>query len=163
MIKMKVQGLMFDQKNSMAVVVLIDEEEKRSLPIWIGLFEAQAILLGLQEIDTPRPLTHDLISSILQKLDTKLDKVVITNIIDNTFYALLYLRMNEQEFTVDSRPSDGIALALKTGAPIFISEEVMRSTTVAMGDIDDKEIEDFRKFLETLKPEDLQKYLGQDK
>ena len=77
MLKMKVQGLMFDQKNSMAVVVLIDEEEKRSLPIWIGLFEAQAILLGLQEVDTPRPLTHDLISSILQKLDTKLDKVVI--------------------------------------------------------------------------------------
>jgi len=163
MLKMKVQGLMFDQKNSMAVVVLIDEEEKRSLPIWIGLFEAQAILLGLQEVDTPRPLTHDLISSILQKLDTKLDKVVITNIIDNTFYALLYLKMNEQEVTVDSRPSDGIALALKTGAPIFISEEVMSSTTVAMGDIDDKEIEDFRKFLETLKPEDLQKYLGQDK
>ena len=107
--------------------------KKRSLPIWIGLFEAQAILLGLQEVDTPRPLTHDLISSILQKLDTKLDKVVITNIIDNTFYALLYLKMNEQEVTVDSRPSDGIALALKTGAPIFISEEVMSSTTVAMG------------------------------
>jgi len=89
--------------------------------------------------------------------------VVITSIVDNTFYALLYLKLNEQEVTVDSRPSDGIALALKTGAPIFISEEIMSSTTVAMGDIDDKEIEDFRKFLETLKPEDLQKYLGQDK
>ncbi len=86
-------------------MVLIDEEEKRSLPIWIGLFEAQAILLGLQEVDTPRPLTHDLISSILQKLDTKLDKVVITNIIDNTFYALLYLRVDEQEITVDSVPA----------------------------------------------------------
>lgn len=163
MLRMKVQGLMFDQKNSMAVVVLIDEEEKRSLPIWIGIFEAQAILLGLQEVETPRPLTYELMSSILNSLGAHLEKVIITNIVDNTFYALLYIKMNEQELTVDARPSDGIALALKTGAPIFITEEVMSSTTVALGDIDDKEIEDFRKFLDKLKPEDIQKYLGQNK
>jgi hypothetical protein len=160
MLKMKVQGLMFDQKNSMAVVVLVDEEEKRSLPIWIGPFEAQAILLGLQEVATPRPLTHDLMASVIRSLGAELEKVVITKIVDNTFYALLYLKVGDKEITVDSRPSDGIALSLRMKAPIYISEEIRSSTTLAVGEIDDKEIEEFRQFLDNLKPEDLKKYLG---
>ena len=160
MIRMKVQGLMFDQKNTMAVVVLSDEEEKRSLPIWIGLFEAQAILLGLQGVKTPRPLTHDLMASLIHQLGGELEKIVITKIVDNTFYALLYIQVEGNEVTVDARPSDGIALSLRMGAPIFASEEVLSSTTVATGEIDDKEIEEFRQFLDNLKPEDLKKYLG---
>lgn len=157
---MKVQGLMFDQKSAMAVVILVDEEEKRSLPIWIGLFEAQAILLGLQGVQTPRPLTHDLMASVIRSMGGELEKVVITKIVDNTFYALLYLKIDGKEVTVDARPSDGIALSLRMGAPIYISEEIRSSTTVAMGEIDDKEIEEFRHFLENLKPDDLRKYLG---
>ncbi|MEN3184465.1 MAG: bifunctional nuclease family protein [Atribacterota bacterium] len=159
-LKMKVQGLMFDQKSAMAVVILVDEEEKRSLPIWIGLFEAQAILLGLQGVQTPRPLTHDLMASVIRSMGGELEKVVITKIVDNTFYALLYLKIDGREVTVDARPSDGIALSLRMGAPIYISEEIRSSTTVAMGEIDDKEIEEFRQFLENLKPDDLRKYLG---
>ncbi|HOQ67798.1 MAG TPA: bifunctional nuclease family protein [Candidatus Atribacteria bacterium] len=160
MTKMKIQGLMFDQKNAMAVVILTDEEEKRSLPIWIGLFEAQAILLGLQGVKTPRPLTHDLMASVIRQLGGELEKIVITKVVDNTFYALLYIRINGNEITIDARPSDGIALSLRMGAPIFISKEVLSSTTVAMGEIDDKEIEEFSQFLDHLKPEDLKKYLG---
>lgn len=163
MMRMKVQGLMFDQKNAMAVVVLVDEEEKRSLPIWIGIFEAQAILLGLQGAQTPRPLTHDLMASVIRHMGGELERVVITQIIDNTFYALLYLKVGEKEITIDARPSDGIALSLRMGAPIYISEEVRSSTTVAMGEIDDKEIEEFGQFLEKLKPDDLKKYLGYEK
>ena len=151
---------MFDQKNAMAVVILTDEEEKRSLPIWIGLFEAQAILLGLQGVKTPRPLTHDLMASVIRQLGGELEKIVITKVVDNTFYALLYIRINGNEITIDARPSDGIALSLRMGAPIFISKEVLSSTTVAMGEIDDKEIEEFSQFLDHLKPEDLKKYLG---
>ena len=160
MTKMKIQGLMFDQKNAMAVVILTDEEEKRSLPIWIGLFEAQAILLGLQGVKTPRPLTHDLMASVIRQLGGELEKIVITKVVDNTFYALLYIRINGNEITIDARPSDGIALSLRMGAPIFISKEVLSSTTVAMGEIDDQEIEEFSQFLDHLKPEDLKKYLG---
>ncbi|MDK2896399.1 MAG: uncharacterized protein PWP04_519 [Candidatus Atribacteria bacterium] len=160
MMKMKVQGLMFDQKNSMAVVILIDEEEKRTLPIWVGLFEAQAILLGLEGVKTPRPLTHDLTVSLIRTLGAELEKVVITKIVDNTFYALLHLKVNQEELTVDARPSDGIALALRMDVPIYISEEIRSSTTVATGEIDDKEIEEFSQFLDGLKPDDLKKYLG---
>jgi len=163
MMKMKVQGLMFDQKNAMAVVVLTDEEGKRSLPIWVGLFEAQAILLGLQEVKTPRPLTHDLMATVISGLGAELEKIVISKIEDNTFYAILYMKFNGQEITVDARPSDCIALSLRTGTPIYISEEVRSSTSVAMGEIDDQEIEEFGKFLEGLKPDELQKYLGLEK
>ncbi len=163
MMKMKVQGLMFDQKNAMAVVVLTDEEGKRSLPIWVGLFEAQAILLGLQEVKTPRPLTHDLMATVISGLGAELEKIVISKIEDNTFYAILYMKSNGQELTIDARPSDCIALSLRTGTPIYISEEVRSSTSVAMGEIDDKEIEEFGKFLEGLKPDELQKYLGLEK
>ncbi len=154
---------MFDQKNAMAVVVLTDEEGKRSLPIWVGLFEAQAILLGLQEVKTPRPLTHDLMATVISGLGAELEKIVISKIEDNTFYAILYMKFNGQEITVDARPSDCIALSLRTGTPIYISEEVRSSTSVAMGEIDDQEIEEFGKFLEGLKPDELQKYLGLEK
>lgn len=152
---------MFDQKNTMAVVVLTDEEGKRSLPIWVGLFEAQAILLGLQEVKTPRPLTHDLMASVISGLGAQLEQIVISKIEDNTFFALLHLKLNDQLVTVDARPSDCIALSLRTGTPIYISEEVRSSTTVAMGEVDDKEIEEFSKFLDDLKPDELKKYLGQ--
>jgi bifunctional DNase/RNase len=101
-------------------------------------------------------------ASVIRSMGGKLEKVVITRIVDNTFYALLYLKVDGQEVTVDARPSDGIALSLRMGAPIYISEEIRSSTTVAMGDIDDREIEEFRQFLENLKPDDLKKYLGYD-
>ena len=109
---------------------------------------------------TPRPLTHDLMASVIRQLGGELEKIVITKVVDNTFYALLYIRINGNEITIDARPSDGIALSLRMGAPIFISKEVLSSTTVAMGEIDDKEIEEFSQFLDHLKPEDLKKYLG---
>src|SRR5438309_1931660 len=118
-LEMKVKGLALDPLSNMPMIILRDEEEKRSLPIWVGLFEANAIALELEKISTPRPMTHDLIKNILESLDARVQKVVVNDLRENTFYAVLYLRLGSADITVDSRPSDAIALALRVGAPFF--------------------------------------------
>lgn len=133
-LEMKVKGVALDPMSNMPIIILRDEEEKRSLPIWVGIFEANAIALELEKIPTPRPMTHDLIKSVLDALDARVSKVVVNDLRENTFFALIHLMVGGAEVTVDSRPSDAIALALRVGAPIFVDDDVVsraRSVEVA--------------------------------
>ena len=158
-VEMKVRGLALDPVSNMPIIILRDEEEKRSLPIWVGIFEANAIALELEMIATPRPMTHDLIKNIVESVEAKIEKIVVNDLRENTFFALIHLRLGEEEITVDSRPSDAIALALRAGAPIFVEEDVVRrakSVEVAPKESDDQE--KLKEWLENLKPEDFGKY-----
>lgn len=162
-LEMKVRGLALDPLSNMPIIILRDEEEKRSLPIWVGIFEANAIALELEKITTPRPMTHDLIKNILESLDARVAKIVVNDLRDNTFFAVIHLLLGDSEITVDSRPSDAIALALRVGAPIFVDEEVVqkaKSVELAKegegGKPDDQE--KLKEWLENLKPEDFGKF-----
>jgi len=124
-LEMKVKQLALDPLSNMPMIILRDEEEKRSLPIWVGLPEANAIALELEKIPTPRPMTHDLIKNILESVGARVAKVAVSDLRDNTFYAVIHLRLGSTELTVDSRPSDAIALALRVDAPIFVKEDVL--------------------------------------
>ena len=158
-VEMKVRGLALDPVSNMPIIILRDEEEKRSLPIWVGIFEANAIALELEKISTPRPMTHDLIKNILESVEAKVEKIVVNDLRDNTFFALIHLRLGEEEITVDSRPSDAIALALRVGAPILVDEDVVRrakSVEAPPKESDDQE--KLKEWLENLKPEDFGKY-----
>src|SRR5947207_4802605 len=124
-LEMKVKQRALDPLSNMPMIVLRDEEEKRSLPIWVGLAEANAIALELEKIPTARPMTHDLIRNILESLGARVSKVVVNDLKENTFYAVIHLRLGATDLTVDSRPSDAIALALRVDAPIYVEEEVL--------------------------------------
>jgi len=159
-VEMKVRGLALDPVSNMPIIILRDEEDKRSLPIWVGIFEANAIALELEKIPTPRPLTHDLIKNILEAIEARVLKIVVTDLRENTFFAELHLQVGGGEYTVDSRPSDAIALALRVGAPIFVNEEVVRkakSLEVAKDaePVKADDPEKLREWLENIKPEDF--------
>jgi bifunctional DNase/RNase len=160
-VEMKVRGLALDPLSNMPIIILRDEEDKRSLPIWVGIFEANAIALELEKIATPRPMTHDLIKNIIETIDARLIKVVVTDLRDNVFYAVLHLQVGETEHTVDSRPSDAIALALRMTAPIYVDEEVVRrakTLDVATKEAEPIKAEDperLKEWLENIKPEDF--------
>src|SRR3970282_957524 len=124
LIRMSVRGIALDPITNMPIIILKDVEEKRALPIWVGIFEANAIALELEKIATPRPMTHDLIKNVLEALEAQVVKVVVTDLKENTFFAVLHLKLGTAEHTVDSRPSDAIALALRVAAPIFVEEDV---------------------------------------
>ncbi len=124
-LEMKVKQLALDPLSNMPMIVLRDDEEKRSLPIWVGLAEANAIALELEKISTARPMTHDLMRNILEAVGARVSKVVVNDLKENTFYAVIHLRLGPTDLTVDSRPSDAIALALRVDAPIFVEEEVL--------------------------------------
>jgi uncharacterized protein len=124
-LEMKVKQLALDPLSNMPMIILRDEEEKRTLPIWVGLPEANAIALELEKVPTPRPMTHDLIKNILESVHATVSKVVVNDLRENTFYAVIHLRLGSADITVDSRPSDAIALALRVEAPIFVDEEVL--------------------------------------
>ena len=124
-LEMKVKGLALDPLSNMPIIILRDEEEKRSLPIWVGLFEANAIALELEKISTARPMTHDLIKNILEALDARVIKIEVNDLRENTFYAVIHLKLGSTDVTVDSRPSDAIALALRVDAPIYVEEDVL--------------------------------------
>ncbi|MCD6574367.1 bifunctional nuclease family protein [Candidatus Aerophobetes bacterium] len=155
MVEVDVINVAIDMKSKMPVIVLKEKEGDKTLPIWIGLFEAQSIALAMENIKPPRPLTHDLAKSLIEKLKGKVDRVVINDLRHNTFYAKIMIRQNGEDIQVDSRPSDAIALALRLGVPIFIEEEVLDKVAIGTGPIDEKEIEEFRKKLKDLKPEDF--------
>jgi hypothetical protein len=159
-VEMKVRGLALDPVSNMPIIILRDEEDKRSLPIWVGIFEANAIALELEKIPTPRPMTHDLIKNILEAIEGRLLKIVVTDLRENTFFAELHLQVGEGEYTVDSRPSDAIALALRVSAPIFVNEEVVRKAkslevTKDAEPVKADDPEKLREWLENIKPEDF--------
>ena len=146
--QMTVKGLMFDPYNNAYIVILRDEDNSDMLPIWVGKAEASAISFALEGSAAPRPMTHDLMRSLLDTVDAKVLSVVVTDLKDNTYYAKIHLMGEDSEYSVDSRPSDAIALALRTNAPIFAREEVLRKQAS----------EELDQWLENLKPEDFGKY-----
>ena len=155
----KIRGLMMDPITNSPIVILQDVEKNTLLPIWVGIFEANAIALQVERVDTPRPMTHDLIKNILLHMNADIEKVVVTELRDNTFYALIHLTLEgEEEMTIDSRPSDAIALALRADAPIFVTDDVISNSRNITLDKENLDPEEVRKWLENLSPEDLGKY-----
>lgn len=146
--QMKVRGLMFDPYNNTFIVLLRDEEQSEMLPIWVGKPEASAISFALEGVTAPRPMTHDLMKAILDAVHAKVISVVISDLKENTYYAKVHLSYEDSEYAIDSRPSDAIALALRTQAPIFANEDVLRKQAS----------EELDQWLENLKPEDFGKY-----
>lgn len=154
---MQVHGVNLDMLTNQPVIILKDMEAKKYLPIWIGQFEATAILMELQGIESARPLTHDLLKTIVNTMDATLEKVVIDDIEDGTFYAKLYFKKDGQDLPViDARPSDAIALAVRMKAPIYALDKVVDKATVSAELAADDEINKFKEFLENVNPEDFQ-------
>ena len=158
LVRMTVRGIALDPITNMPIIILKDVEEKRALPIWVGIFEANAIALELEKIATPRPMTHDLIKNILDGLGATVQQIVINDLKDNTFFAVIEVNYNGNMVSIDSRPSDAIALALRVNAPIFVTEKVV-SKAKSMDIAEEKEETDrWKEWLENLKPEDFGKY-----
>lgn len=154
-----IKGLILDPVYNSPVVILQDTAETTVLPIWIGVFEANAIALEMEHVEAPRPMTHDLIRSILSKLSAVLEKVVITDLVDSTYYAELHIRLINQLQIVDSRPSDALAIAIRVGAPVYVAEEVIRkSRSFSIADKQQWSEDDMKKWLEGLSPDDLGQY-----
>jgi bifunctional DNase/RNase len=158
MVKMEIKGLLMDPVSNMPVVVLRDAANGVFLPIWVGIFEANAIALQMERISTPRPMTHDLLKNLLSELDAKVERIVINDLRDNTFFARIHLLRGETRWNVDSRPSDAIALALRVDAEIFVEEEVLEKSKTLRPDGDETDPERLKKWLEEVNPEDLGKY-----
>jgi len=157
-IEMKIKGLVVDPISKMPIVVLEDLNNEKILPIWIGVFEANAIALKIENISTPRPMTHDLVKNFLEKLNISVEKVVVNDVRDNTFYAMIHCRYKDQSITIDSRPSDAIALSLRVDAPIFVEDEVVKKAHSLKFDDNLEDSEKLKKWLENLKPENFGKY-----
>ena len=157
-LEMKVKGLALDPLSNMPMIILRDEEEKRSLPIWVGLFEANAIALEMEKVATPRPMTHDLLKNLLTELETRVDRVVINDLRENTFFARIHLTRGDSTLSVDSRPSDAIALALRAHAEIFVEEMVLEKSRSLRAEGSDQDPERLRKWLEEASSDELGKY-----
>ena len=154
-IEMSIKGLMVDPISNMPIVILRDKDGTRTLPIWVGMFEANAIALQIENISTPRPMTHDLLRNVIHDLKATVEKVVVCDLQDGTFYALIYLRVHGEVLAIDSRPSDAIALALRTRAPIFVEETVIDSAKTVDVSSDKSDADRLQKYLESLDPDDL--------
>ena len=157
---MTIYGVSFDMVGKQPIVLLKTAEGNKFLPIWIGHPEAAAILMKLQGANTPRPMTHDLLTEILGQLNVRVVQITVTELRENTFYALITLTINGSEVEIDSRPSDAIALAVRAGAPIFAAESVIEESAIEFEheDVNEEEIvEEFKKFLEDVSPEDFEK------
>jgi uncharacterized protein len=157
-IEMTIKGLMVDPITNMPIVILRDKDGQKVLPIWVGIFEANAIALQIENISTPRPMTHDLLRNVIQDLKAQVQKIVVSDLQDNTFYALIYLTLNGDTLAIDARPSDAIALALRTRAPIFVEETVIDNAKTVDFTSDKADADRLHKWLESLDPDDLGKY-----
>jgi bifunctional DNase/RNase len=155
---MGVKALIVDPIANMPVVILRDDAETNLLPIWVGLFEANAIALQMEGVTTPRPMTHDLLKNVIEKIQGDVVRVVINALEENTFYAQIHLRVADREVLVDSRPSDAIALALRTNAPVFVEEEVLEKSRRSDESPDGRNSARLRKWLEEVDPDSLGKY-----
>jgi bifunctional DNase/RNase len=158
LIRMQIKGLMIDPITNMPIVILKDTNTNAVLPIWVGIFEANAIMLKIENIETPRPMTHDLIKNILSNINAKVEKVVVTTLKNNTYYALIFLNLNGKTIEIDSRPSDAIALALRTESPIYVEESVIEQARNFDLSSDISDSEKIKKWFENLDPQDFSKY-----
>jgi bifunctional DNase/RNase len=158
LIKMTVRGIALDPITNMPIVILKDPEERRALPIWVGIFEANAIALELEKVSTPRPMTHDLLKNILEGLGITVQQIIVNDLKENTFYATIELNYNGSVVSIDSRPSDAIALALRVNAPIFVTENVVTQAKNIEVSEEKEETDKWKEWLENLKPEDFGKY-----
>ena len=161
LVPMSIKGLMLDPMSNSPIVVLKDDEEKLFLPIWVGIFEANAIALQLENITTPRPMTHDLLRNMIAELDARVIRIVINDLRDATFFAQIRLSVGhgdgDRMLEVDARPSDAIALALRTEAPIFVAQSVLDQAQTITPEGDDQD-EKVKKWFDNLSPEELGKY-----
>jgi bifunctional DNase/RNase len=155
---MKIRGLMMDPVTNMPIVVLKDMSGDAVLPIWVGIYEANAIALEIEKVTTPRPMTHDLIKVLLMGLEASIKKVVVSELKDETFYALIWLEREGRLMSVDSRPSDALALALRHDCPIFVDDKVLQSSKSSSTVSEKVNDEELRKWLEGLNDEDLGRY-----
>jgi hypothetical protein len=154
-IEMSIKGLMVDPISNMPIVILRDKEGAKTLPIWVGMFEANAIALQIENISTPRPMTHDLLRNVIHDLKASVQKIVVCDLQDSTFYALIYLTLNGEVVAIDARPSDAIALALRTRAPIFVEETVIDNAKTVDVTADKADADRLHRWLESLDPDDL--------
>jgi len=161
MVEMKVEGLTLDPLTNMPIIILKDLLSDKALPIWVGYFEANAIALEIEKINTPRPMTHDLLSNMISSLHAKVKHVLINDLKDNTFFAVISVTQNGSDITIDSRPSDAIALALRTKSPIFVEEKVIEAAKkLDLPDPDKIEIDEkqqWKDWITGIKPQDFGK------
>ena len=157
LVSMTIKGLMLDPVSNSPIVVLKDDEEKFFLPIWVGIFEANAIALQLENITTPRPMTHDLLRNMINELEGEVTRVVINDLRDSTFFAQIRILVGGKTLEVDARPSDAIALALRTEAPIYVAQAVLDQAQTISPDGEDQD-EKMKKWFENLEPDEMGKY-----
>ena len=157
-VEMKIRGLMMDPVTNMPIVILRDSGGSSVLPIWVGIYEANAIALEIEKVNTPRPMTHDLIRNLLLGLETHVNKVVVSDLRDDTFYALIWLEREGQMLSIDSRPSDALALALRVDCPIYVEDEVLKTSKVSGATSDKVNNEELSKWLENLNDDDIGRY-----
>jgi uncharacterized protein len=155
MIELTLIGVRVELPANQPIVLLKEREGERYLPIWIGSAEAQAIALALQGVTPPRPMTHDLMRNILEELGVAVERIVITELREGTFYAVIQLTRNGTKYEISSRPSDAIALAVRTSVPIFANEDVLGEASIVIRDDEEQEVEKFREFLDQVTPEDF--------
>ncbi len=157
-IEVKIRGLMMDPVTNMPVVVLKEAQGSSVLPIWVGIYEANAIALEIEKVQTPRPMTHDLLKNVLVGLNVRVQKVVVCDLKEDTFYALIWMEREGHLMSLDSRPSDALALALRLDCPIFVEDEVLKNSKVASTGAEKTSNEELRRWLENLSDEDLGRY-----
>jgi uncharacterized protein len=158
LVEMTIKGLMVDPITNMPIIILRDKEGQKVLPIWVGVFEANAIALQIENIATPRPMTHDLLKNVIGDMDGVVQKVVVCDLKENTFFALIYVARGDGTIAIDARPSDAIALALRAHAPIFVDESVIEHAKTVDFPSDKTDSERLQKWLESLDPEELGRY-----
>ena len=158
LIEMSIKGLMVDPITNMPIVILKDKLGERVLSIWVGIFEANAIALQIENVSTPRPMTHDLLRNIITDLDGSVDRVVVSDLKDNTFFAIIHLTVKGERIAIDARPSDAIALALRTRSPILVEESVIDNAKTVDFGAEPGDNARLQKWLESLDPEELGKY-----
>ena len=157
-VEMKIRTLMMDPVTQMPIVILRGVAGDTILPIWVGVYEANAIALEIEKISTPRPMTHDLIKTIVTGLDVTVQKVVVNELRDDTFYALIWMEKNGESVSVDARPSDALALALRLDCPIFVDDQVLKTSKMVTTASDKNNNEELRRWLEQLNDEDFGRF-----
>tara|TARA_B100001248_G_C27228791_1_gene383814 strand:+ start:230 stop:712 length:483 start_codon:yes stop_codon:yes gene_type:complete len=156
---MQLGGLGFDPKNMSPIILLKDTEERNFLPIWIGMFEAAAIAMELQDFKPPRPMTHDLLTKVITSLKGEIKRVLISEVVENTFYAVIEVMTNDKKLLkIDSRPSDAIAVAVRASVDIYVSESVMAKAKMVNSEKDEEETKNFKDFIDNISPDDFSQY-----